>query len=166
MVCVPFIEPHVALKLVGCVCPLLLLTHEVRVFRPRLVQIAFVVAAGGRAVIFPFAHARPTEIVPTLQARHMVAALIFLDTFPTLRTRLCICLDPSDVLGLCTGFLQPLCRRVTIAGLVRNLTALEAEDSSTVALNFVEHAAEVLPFATKLAIGARTPLYVLVFVSE
>lgn len=64
------------------------------------VFVAFVVAAGCAAVVFPRAETHPTEVVFASEALHMVAALVFLDRFATLWAAFSVGDDPGEVFRL------------------------------------------------------------------
>ena len=48
-------------------------------------------------MFLPIAHANPTEFVPALRARHMVAALVLLDVSLAFRANFCVGGDPVDI---------------------------------------------------------------------
>ena len=115
----PLVVPHVALELGLGENSLLLLLLETRVLALFFVEIALIVAAGGRAVLLPIAHAGPAELVAALGARHVVTSLVFLDVFLTFRARLAVGGDPVDVFGLSAGLHHPGFGHAAVAGLVR-----------------------------------------------
>lgn len=97
MVCVSLIIPHVALKFSPGIISFLLLLLESCVFFLLLVQIALVVAAGGRAMGLPVTHADPAELVAALRARHVVAPLVLLNVLLALGANFSVGGDPGDI---------------------------------------------------------------------
>jgi len=166
MVCVSLVVPHIALKFTSGILSFLLLYLETRVFFLLLVQIAFVVAASGRAVALPVTHADPAELVATLRACHVVAPLVLFNVLLALRANFSVGSDPGDVLRFGIGFLVPEAGCRAVARFMRVLTTTEAENCTALALNFVEHAAGILSLAAVLALDIRAPFDVSVVVGE
>ena len=71
-------------------------------------QIACVETA---AMLTPRFQANPAEFRPAAPARHVVAALVFLDRFAAFRARFSVGNDPRNVLRFRRVFLAPLDRR-------------------------------------------------------
>lgn len=163
---ISFVVPHVPLELGLRILALLLLLLETRVFFLLFIQIALVIAACCRAMIFPVAHANPAELMAALRAGHVIAPLVFLDVLAALGTNFRVCCNPCHIFRLRRSFLIPELGGVTIARLVRVLPAYETEDSAAFALDLVEHAARVFSLAAELALDVGAPLDVFVVVSE
>ena len=117
-------------------------------------------------MLLPVSHADPAELIAALGARHVVAALILLDILLALRTGLSVCCDPGDVFRLSTSLLIPCFSCRAIAGLVGEISTDEAEHSSTLAGDIVQHATIVASFHAKLTLDVRTPFNVLILICE
>jgi len=113
------IVPHITLELIFSFLAFVLLSREAFVFFLFFVKIAFVVATGGRAMIFPAARADPAELVAALVAGHVVAPLVLLDWPVAARAVFRVCHDPRHILRLCTHLHVPLVCCVAIAWLMR-----------------------------------------------
>ena len=117
-------------------------------------------------MVFPVAHANPTELVPALRAGHMVAPLVLLDILLALRADFRVGRYPVDIFRLSIRLLIPHFCCLTVAGFMRVLSATEAEFGATVADHIVEHAAHVGSLAAELALHVGAPLNILVVVGE
>ncbi len=68
----------------------------------------------------------PAEVSVTLTAFHMVTTLVFLYSFTAIRTRFCECLDPLDILRVCSFFKDPILYFLAFGWHMAFLFALEA----------------------------------------
>ena len=117
-------------------------------------------------MLFPIAHADPTELIATLDTRHMVTPGVLFNVFLALGADFRVCRNPVDIFRLCAGFIAPLSGSLTVAGLMGKFSAHEAKDSAALAGDIVENSAHIGTFNAELALYARAPLDILIVVSE
>ena len=117
-------------------------------------------------MVFPVAHADPTELVSALRAGHMIAPLVLLDVLLALRADFRVGGDPVDIFRLSISLLIPQFCCLAVAGFMRVLSTTEAEFGSAVADDIVEHAAHIGSLAAKFALHVGAPLNILVVVGE
>ena len=110
---------------------------EVRVFLHLFKLVAFVIAARGWSVFWPFAETHPAEVSFAQLARHMVASSALFNWPLASRTGLRVCHDPSYVFTLSLTLLDPLGCLFTIRGLVWTLLACEAECEAADTVDFL-----------------------------
>mmetsp|Transcript_19637 Transcript_19637/g.32189 ORF Transcript_19637/g.32189 Transcript_19637/m.32189 type:complete len:202 (+) Transcript_19637:230-835(+) len=91
--------------------------------------IALVIPTGIGTMLRPVAHADPAEFIPTARARHVVAALVLLDTRGTLWAWFGIRKDPVGRLRLISALLLPHGKIFACHGSVGLLSTLETETS-------------------------------------
>ena len=110
---------------------------EVRVFLHLFKLVAFIIAASGWSMFWPFAKAYPAEVSFAQLARHMVAPSALFDWSLASWTRFRVCHDPSHVLTLSLTLLDPLGWLFTIGGLMWTLLTCEAEWNTADTLDFL-----------------------------
>ena len=116
-------------------------------------------------MLAPLGEAQPAEAVVALAACHVHATLVLFAICVTLRTRLCVCLQPRKVFGIVDLFLLPLLRLITIRRQVVLEPTLEAELGATRARYHIVERIVVL-FDDVVAVFGGTPLDVPIVVSE
>lgn len=120
-------------------------------------------------MIFPRSKAHPAEVCTAYFASHMVTSLIFLNRSLAflVRTHLRVGHDPGQVFAFARIFQLPLLPHVAVGRPVLFLSALEAKTISALTIDDVF--CVVFGYALGRVVtllGVRTPLYVLVVVSE
>ena len=166
MVSISLIVPHIALEFSFGTLTLCFFLLEIGVFLFFFIEIAFVIATCGWAMILPISHTNPTKFVSALRARHVVAALVFLDILLALGADFRVCWYPVNILWLGIRLLIPHFGCMTITRFMRVLSTHEAKLGSALAGNIVKHAAHVLSLATVIALHVWAPLDISIVVSE
>lgn len=135
----------------------------ISLFLQLFILITIIIPSSPLSMLRPISQTKPTEFVSTHFASHMIATLVLLYWFPTLRTLFCVSHDPCYVLTFISILSFPLLSELAVSGSMWFKSTLEAEGVATFA-NDICHA-KILEFYTVVTTLVRTPSHTLIVIS-